>query len=112
MKKASKTLHLSLKKLPFDVMVTGEKDREFREPSQWIKSRLFNKNGTRKDYHFVKFTHGYGADKPYFIAEFKELRKTLIYCCFSYSNGLVVDVDGGSFVIVIGKIVESGNIRK
>ena len=51
-------------------MVTGEKNREYREPTKWISSRLFYKDGTRKDFDVVKFTNGYERDKPYFAASF------------------------------------------
>lgn len=55
-------------------MVTGEKREEFRKPSKWMLSRMFNKNkdGSKsfKKYDLVKFVNGYGNDKPYFIAEF------------------------------------------
>ena len=37
-----KVLRLTLKKKAFDVMVTGEKQEEFRKYSKWIESRLFN----------------------------------------------------------------------
>lgn len=56
------TLNLSLHKLPFDVMLTGEKDKEYRKPSKWIVSRLYNKDGTLKKYDVVKFVNGYGHD--------------------------------------------------
>jgi hypothetical protein len=69
--KIVKTLHLTLHKAAFDVMVTGEKKLEFRTPSKWINSRLFNKDGTKKHYDYIKFTNGYGSDKPYFVCEFK-----------------------------------------
>jgi len=57
-------LHLSIKKEPFEVMVTGEKDIEVRKISTWIDSRLFNKNGSKKHYDLVKFTNGYGKSRP------------------------------------------------
>lgn len=66
-----KILHLSLKKEPFEVMVTGEKNQEFRKPTKWILSRLYNKDGTPKHYDVVKFTNGYGKDKPQFVCEYK-----------------------------------------
>jgi hypothetical protein len=35
-----KILHLTLSKLPFEVMATGEKTTEYRKPSKWILSVL------------------------------------------------------------------------
>ena len=43
-----KTLYLTLKKKPFEVMKIGEKKSEYRENSKWMRSRLFNKDGTKK----------------------------------------------------------------
>ncbi len=66
-----KILRLTLKKEPFDVMVTGEKKCEYRNPSKWIYSRLYNKMGMPKHYDFVEFTNGYGKGKPMFLCEYK-----------------------------------------
>lgn len=100
-----KTLHLTLSKKPFEVMVTGEKTFEFRKPSNWIKSRLYEKG-----YDVVKFINGYGADKPYFIAEYRTFWRTKSNSAIPYSNGLIVNVEDGDFVISIGKILETGNL--
>jgi hypothetical protein len=111
-----KTLKLTLHKKAFEVMVTGEKQYEYRNPSNWILSRLCGKN-TRKEYKFVKFTNGYGADKPYFVAEFLgfdavdfseySVKSTIM----TYSNGLTVEIQEGDIAIRIGKIMETGNIN-
>lgn len=106
-------LNLTLKKPPLDVMLSGEKTLEYREPTAWIMSRLFDKNGTRKEYDAVKFVNGYGSDKPYFIAEFKGWehlhwdRKTTK----KYSNGFELELEGYYVVIKLGKILESGNLK-
>lgn len=113
--KNMKILHLSLKKLPFEVMETGEKRHEYRVPSDWILSRLKDKKGNRKEYDAVKFTNGYGKDKPYFIAEFRDwwykcAKKNDI---MKYSNGFEIKIEEGDILIVIelGKILERGNIK-
>ena len=108
MENSKKTLHLTLSKLPFDVMVTGEKTEEFRKNSQWIRSRLIG-----KDYDFVKFTNGYGKDKPYFICQYKDyIQCYMTFHRRKYSNGLVVEGIGrGDFIIYLGKIIETGNIK-
>jgi hypothetical protein len=101
-----KTLHLSLKKDPFEVMITGEKDCEYREPSDWIKQRLLNKDGTQKKYEVVKFTNGYGKNRPSFTAEYKgfsELGGNLK--TITYSNGLTVELKAGTIIIYLGKII-------
>ena len=58
----SNTLKLTLKKEWFLLMLSGKKKQEYRKPSRWIESRIADKS-----YQFIKFTNGYGSDKPYFI---------------------------------------------
>ena len=55
----------------FDLMIAGKKNKEFRKPSKWIDSRLIGKS-----YNFVKFTNGYGNDKPFFYVEYKSFEKS------------------------------------
>jgi len=104
------TLTLSLKKLPFDVMVTGEKSREYRKPSDWIKSRLYDKHGRQRDYEVVKFVNGCGAHRPYFVCEFAGFFKAYNDKTLQFSNGLTVEVERGDFIIGLGKIIENGNL--
>ena len=106
-----KTLHLTLKKEPFDLMVSGEKKEEFRNHTRWIKSRLFNKDGTLKDYDYVKFTNGYGKNRPYFIAIYLFFKRSFATYSKVYSNGFKVDVHTGDFIIYLGSIIEKGNIK-
>lgn len=105
----SKTLKLTLKAQPFEVMQTFEKCLEFRKPSDWIKSRLYDKDGTMKEYNYVEFINGYGSTRPRFTA---------YYCGFSicqkdreitYSNGLVVKVEKGDFIICFLSITRCNN---
>jgi hypothetical protein len=102
-----RTLHLSLKKKPFDVMVTGEKTKEYRIPSNWIKSRLFEKT-----YDLVKCVNGYGFDKPYFIAKYLGFYRTHQDSTKTFSNGLVVEIKDGDFIIQLGEIVQKGNLNQ
>lgn len=113
MKNSSHTLYLSLKKKPFDVMVTGEKQEEFRINSDWIRSRLMDKFGNFKKYDFIKFVNGYGNDKPYFICKYNGF----IECYMDvakrkYSNGLIItDIGKYDFIIYCGDIIETGNLN-
>jgi hypothetical protein len=102
---ASNTLLLTLNKKAFDVMVSGEKALEFRKPSAWIKTRL------KKKYRYVRFTNGYGSDKPYFIADYWGWWESNIDRYLAYRNGLCVDVKEGDIVIHIGQIIETGNLK-
>lgn len=105
------TLNLSLHKLPFEVMLTGEKDNEFRVPSKWIVSRLYNKDGSLKKYDVVKFVNGYGYDKPYFICQYLGFEICTRQFTEVYSNGFEVEVCDGDYIIKLGKILHTGNIK-
>lgn len=99
-------LHLTLSKMPFDVMVTGEKSTEYREPSKWILSRLQG-----KDYDLIKFVNGYGSDKPYFIAKFRGWEIETNPYSVDFSNGLKVTTKKGTVKIYAGEIIERGNLN-
>lgn len=106
-------LHLSLKKEPFAVMITGEKQEEFRKNSEWIRSRLIDQLGNEKEYDFIKFVNGYGSDKPYFVCEYGGFMECYMNVSErNYSNGLTINGIGkGDFIIYCGDIVERGNLN-
>ena len=104
-----KTLYLTLKKKPFEVMKSGEKKSEYRENSKWIRSRLFNKDGTKRKYDYVKFTNGYGKTRPNFTVKFINFEK-IFELKKTYSNGLVVNYPknlNGYYKINLGDIVKN-----
>jgi hypothetical protein len=111
-----KILHLNLSKLPFDVMITGEKKEEYRKPSKWIKSRMYQKDGiTLKDYDLIHIVNGYGDDRPYFICRYLGHYIYGVDNMFdegtrNYSNGLEVILKRGDFIIGCGEILEVGNV--
>ncbi len=102
------SLKLTLKKMPFQVMVTGKKNIEFRCPSKWIESRLFNKENNKRNYKFIEFTNGYGKSRPFFKAKYNgfyvsdKINKI-------YSNGLKVESNEKTYCIRIGDIIEIKN---
>ncbi len=98
---SNRILHLSLKQVPFEVMLTGEKQHEFRRPSNWIKSRIQG-----RQYDVVKFTNGYGSQRPYFIAEYLGFTIAQEQNEITYSNDLVVQVMPGDFIIKLGSVSE------
>ena len=106
-----RVLNLTLHKKAFEVMVTGEKWEEFRKRSKWIISRLMDDRFSPKKYDVIKFTNGYGNDKPFFVCEYEGF----LECYMSvaerrYSNGLTVnDIGKGDFIIYCGKVIEVGN---
>jgi hypothetical protein len=97
-------LHLTLKKEWFDLMICGKKKVEYRQPSQWISSRL------DKDYEVIKFTNGYGSDKPFFICKYLgfEIAKESETI---YIENSIIRVDKGTYKINLGAILETGNIK-
>lgn len=108
-----KILKLTLSASPFEVMHTGEKQTEFRKPSRWIESRLYEKDGNFKEFDLIQFTHGYGTDRPVFIAKYLGFSLSTADYKVEYSNGLIVDVEVGDYKIYIGQILKVANlIRK
>ncbi len=98
------TLHLTLKKVWFDLMVSGVKRFEYRKPSNWIATRL------AKDYDVIKFVNGYGNDKPYFVCEYNGYEVSQKDNVVSY-NSSNVEVEQGDYIIHLGKILETGHLR-
>lgn len=65
-----KTLKLTLKKKWFDMIASGEKKEEYREPSAWINSRV----NADKHYERVEFRNGYSPAAPVVTVEYKGFR--------------------------------------
>lgn len=109
--KNPKILKLSLKSSPFEVMVSGEKKYEFRNPSDWILSRLYNKDGSLKLYDQIEFTNGYGSKRPSFICYYKGFT-TLTHGIHTepYSNGFHIGfLPSGTIKIELGDIISIKN---
>lgn len=102
-----RVLKLTLSKKPFEVMVTGEKTKEYRRPSKWILSRLIN-----KEYDVVEFTNGYGKDKPRFTCEYRGYLISASERSITFSNGLALDVKSGDVVILLGKVISVENYNQ
>jgi len=102
----NRILHLSLNKKAFEVMITGEKKEEFRKNSDWIRSRLFDKDGNEKQYDYIKFTNGYGVDRPCFICQYIDFVECYMDVAErKYSNGLsITGIGKGDFIIFFGEI--------
>lgn len=100
------TLSLVLKKDPYDVMVTGEKIYEYRNNTQYWRSRLYHKNGSTKDFKNVHFFNGYQKDRRHFLVEFKGF-EIIDEVDIKYSNGLHVNypyVKDGYIKIKLGDL--------
>ena len=102
-------LHLTIKKEPFEVMVTGEKQEEYRSPTEWITSRLFDKDGNPKKFDRIRFTNGYNKKQPYFECKHINTRvhdNLLPDEYRAYENGLKVTIKGGDIIIELGKVLK------
>ena len=86
-------------------MISGKKKIEYRKPSKWIITRL------EKDYDVIKFTNGYGSDKPYFICEYKGFEISNKPETINLENSKI-EVEEGTYMIKLGKIIEKGNVKK
>ena len=95
---------MTLNAPPYEVMITGEKKEEFRDPTPWIKSRLIDSaTGKDKQYDRVKCVNGYGKDKPSFTVSYKGYTLEANGVHKKYSNGLEVDTRGKpTYVIFLG----------
>jgi len=106
----AKTLHLTLKKKWFDMILSGEKKEEYREQKDyWFKRLTDFFEGNSLDYGFKKydkivFRHGYKKDAPEMTVE-----------CLGITEGEGIEMWGGSnetvFKIRLGKILSTKNIK-
>jgi hypothetical protein len=107
---ALRVLKMTLSKQPFEVMVTGEKQQEYRSPSDWMMSRLYDTKERAKDYDAVFFRNGYQPHQPWFLAEFLGWEEAAADDSRSFSNGLVVPIPRGTIILHLGEILSSGNL--
>ena len=105
-----KVLKLNLKTEPFNVMVTGEKNFEYRDIKLWSTSRLLNKDGSPKHYDYVRFQIAYNPGNPFFYCEYLGVDKVK-GVNIKYSNGFNVKFDDERYTIKLGKIVFNGNLK-
>lgn len=97
------TLHLTLKKKWFDIMVTGEKEIEIRKPSKWLMARIY-----RTTYDKIRFTNGYGKNAPAFEASHLGYG-TQVRPQIHYFGSETVKSNPGDIIIFIGEILKVEN---
>lgn len=100
-------LRLTLKKAPFDVMLSGEKKHEYRRPSDYIKSRL------TRDYDYIVFYNGgyTGGNLPWIAFKAHGWDEASEPANLEFSNGLRVAVAYGDIIIHLGDLVAFGNLN-
>lgn len=69
-----KILHLTLKKKWFDEILQKRKVEEYREIKPYWAKRLFNSDGSIKDYDLIVFRNGYSKNAPEMKVEFKGIK--------------------------------------
>lgn len=106
-----KVMIISLKKVWFDLMETGEKDFEMRDPSKWIESRLYNPDGSVKHHDYVLAFNGYGYDKPWFICKYEGFG-TQYSNHYTFSNGVQLQQKSNQYMLFLGPVLHKGNIKK
>lgn len=103
-----KILHLTLKKRWFDMILSGEKKEEYREDKRYWKRRFLVSGSHPPVFSdkptVIRFTNGYGLDKPSFDIT-----------CLGLRYGWGKPEWGGQkdnlqFVIKLGQILETRNI--
>jgi hypothetical protein len=103
-------LHLTLKKKWFDMILSGEKKHEYREDKEYWRKRFLVPNThpavfTSKP-DTIRFTNGYGADKPSFDIECTGLR-------YGWGKKEWGGMENNlQFVISLGAILETRNIKE
>lgn len=104
-------LFLVVKKSPFDVMITGEKKVEYRNPTQWIHSRLFDKQGNKREYDLVCIIHSYSRHAPRFYAEYKGFTIAKEQQRLEWSNKFSIVIEPGFIEIHLGAIVDIKDVK-
>ena len=95
-----KILHLTLKKIWFDLIASGQKKNEYREYKDYWKTRLMESHMEFKQYDEIHFRNGYGNDKPFMRVECLSIG----YINGSKINYLLNNVQ--YFDIRLGKVLE------
>lgn len=116
-----KTLHLTLKKQWFDMILSGEKKEEYREIKPYWENRLYTyypatgfMSGSYyqsspsallpKDFDTVTFKNGYAADAPEMIVELKRI--SIEFGVTSWG----ADFGKKYFVLSLGEILSTKNL--
>lgn len=95
------TLHLTLKKKWFDMILSGKKTEEYREIKPYWTKRLLGKS-----YDNVCFRNGYASNAPQFTIELKNITPSIGKSEWGAEEGKTY------FVLSLGKIINTKYINK
>lgn len=108
----SKILHLTLTKKWFDMILSGEKKEEYREPKAYWNNRLFEKGllfFPSKTFDIIRFRNGYQKDAPQMDVEFISTTYKSKYSDFNSYWGAI---KGNDYIVIeLGKVLNSKNIK-
>jgi len=100
-----RTLHLTLKKNWFDMILSTEKKEEYRELKPYWHKRLrpfFTDEETPKQ---IIFKNGYQKDAPTMIVELKTIKTSLGLVQWGAPENECV------YILELGNIIETSNLR-
>lgn len=80
----------------YDIMFAGLKPIEVRKPTDYIRKRLFDKDGNKKDYDLVRFYRGY--TKVWFEGEFEYFHE-VDAAEVRYYGDVKLKIEKGDFII-------------
>lgn len=69
------TLKIVIKGEYFDMIKAKTKIIEYREVTQFWISRLYDKNGKKREYEFIEFINGYNKDARRMITKYEGFTK-------------------------------------
>ena len=95
------TLHLTINKKWFDMILSGKKTEEYREIKPYYNLRLLG-----KEYDTVVFRNGYASNAPQFTMELKSITLSTGKPEWGAEESKVY------FVLSLGKIINTKNINK
>lgn len=96
---------------PFEVMQPGEKQAGFRSDTDWIRSRLYQRDGEgRRHYDYIELSCGYTEERPKLLCRLTGFRICQRDETATYSSGLKCSVAAGDFILGLGDIVERRNV--
>ena len=97
----NKTLHLTIKKKWFDMILSEVKTEEYRDIKPYYNIRLIG-----REYDSVVFRNGYARDAPSLTIELKTIRFGTGKPEWGAEEGKTY------FVLYLGKIINTKNINK
>jgi len=101
-------LHLTLHRKWFDLIAAGRKVTEYRQDDEYWHKRIFNDDGSNKNFDEIHFRNGYGNHRPLMVVEFMFAFVTHASLCVC-ANG--EELSGRIIVIAVGNRLRFENYK-